>query len=259
MGLTFDWAGVLSGAPGAWLVTGFLTTLWITVAASLLASLLAVVLVGLRAGKSLLPRAMAIAVTEIFRNTPLLVQILFWYFVAFTALPAEWRIFISDDHPWATLPGDVAVISPEFLASAWGLAIFSAVYIAEEIRAGLAAVPGGQREAAISQGFGHWATLAYVLLPQALKNAFQPVVGQYLNLMKLSSLATAIGLAEITYQVRQIESYNAHAFEAFAIGTALYLGLGLVMERLSRLLAPGRTARRRQPEQQQQAGHASRA
>ncbi|NHW17401.1 amino acid ABC transporter permease, partial [Escherichia coli] len=67
------------------------------------------------------------------------------------------------------------------------------------------------------------------LLPQGLANAWQPVVGQYLNLMKLSSLASGIGFAELTYQVRQIESYNAHALEAFTVGTVLYLLTGMLM------------------------------
>jgi polar amino acid transport system permease protein len=69
----------------------------------------------------------------------------------------------------------------------------------------------------------------YILLPQGLANAWQPVVGQYLNLMKLSSLASGIGFAELTYQVRQIESYNAHALEAFTVGTVLYLLTGMLM------------------------------
>jgi polar amino acid transport system permease protein len=60
------------------------------------------------------------------------------------------------------------------------------------------------------------------------------VVGQYLNLMKLTAIACSIGLAELTYQARQVESFNSHAFEAFAAATLLYLGLGLVLERALR-------------------------
>ena len=114
----------------------------------------------------------------------------------------------------------------------------------EEIEAGLRAVPAGQREAALSQGFSDHALFRYVLLPQGLANAWQPVVGQYLNLMKLSSLASGIGFAELTYQVRQIESYNAHALEAFAVGTALYLVLGVVMGMALARLGPGATQHR---------------
>ncbi len=244
-GLTFDWTGVLSGAPLHWLTTGLATTLCVTLTGCLLASAVAVLLLGLRISGRRLGQWPAAAVIELFRNTPLLVQIFFWYFVGLGLLPEGWRNWINGDHPWAVLPGDIGLLTPEFLAATWGLGIFSGVFIAEEIRAGLMAVPHGQREAALSQGFGHWSTLAYVLLPQALANAWQPVVGQYLNLMKLSSLATAIGLAEITYQVRQIESYNSHAVEAFAIGTLIYLAIGMVMGQLLLRCGPRRRAETR--------------
>ena len=229
MGLSFDWGGVLTGEPVHWMVTGILTTAYVTVVASIVASLLAILIFGMRISRTRIGRWPVIAVIELFRNTPLLVQLLFWYFAVFAMLPRNWRVWIGNDHPWAYLPGDIGMMTPEFLAATWGLAIFSAVFIAEEIRAGLLAVPVGQREAALSQGLGPWDILRYVLLPQALRNAWQPVVGQYLNLMKLSSLATAIGLGEITYQVRQIESYNSHALEAFAVGTLLYLMFGLFL------------------------------
>ena len=240
MTFIFDWSGVLTGAPLHWLISGFFTTICVTGAASLLASLLTVILLGLRISESRVAKVLVSTVTELFRNTPLLVQILFWYFVAFGILPQSWRDWINAEHPWATLPGNIPLLSSEFVASTWGLAIFSAVFIAEEIRAGLRAIPKGQHEAARSQGLAHWDILRYVLLPQALSNSFQPVVGQYLNLMKLSSLATAIGLAEITYQVRQVESYNSHALEAFAVGTILYLALGMAIGRLFLLFEPKR-------------------
>jgi len=57
-------------------------------------------------------------------------------------------------------------------------------------------------------------------------------VGQYLNLFKLTSIACSVGLGEITYQTRLIESYNSHAFEALAVGTLAYLAIGFVLERL---------------------------
>ncbi|CCG40235.1 amino acid ABC transporter permease [Magnetospirillum molischianum] len=240
MGFSVDFAGVLSGAPLHWLLTGFLTTIVVTIAASLVASLLAVILLGLRISESRAARVGAAGLIELFRNTPFLVQMMFWYFAAFGLLPTGIRDWINAEHSWATFPGNIPLVSPEFIASTWGLGIFSAVFIAEEIRAGLLALPKGQSEAAQSQGFGHWASLRFILLPQALTNSFQSVVGQYLNLMKLSSLATAIGLAEITYQVRQIESYNSHAIEAFAVGTSLYLLLGLAMGRLMLAFAPKR-------------------
>ncbi len=80
--------------------------------------------------------------------------------------------------------------------------------------------------------------LRYILLPQGVRNAWQPLVGQYLNLMKLSSLASAIGFGELTYYISQIESYNAHALKGFAVGTALYLLLWLAMGAILLRLGP---------------------
>ncbi|WP_454915957.1 amino acid ABC transporter permease [Xanthobacter sediminis] len=237
-GITFDFAGVLTGQPGQWLLSGFLMTLYVTLAGSILASILSVLLLALRVAPARALNAIAIAIIEVFRNTPILVQFLFWYFAAYSFLPRVVRDYVTGDHPWAVLPFNNVVLAPEFLAAAWGLGVFTAAFLAEELRAGLNAVPGGQREAAMSQGFSYGQALRLILLPQALANCWQPLVTQYLNLMKLSSLASAISLAEITYQVRQVESYNAHAFEAFAVGTALYLLIGLVLGQVLGALGP---------------------
>ena len=157
-----DWQGVLAGQPLHWILSGFLTTLWVTLAGIMLASLLALFFMLLRLSGGLLGTS------------------------------------------------------------------FTSAFLIEEVESGLRSVPAGQREAALAQGFSSWRLFRYILLPQGLANAWQPVVGQYLNLMKLSSLASGIGFAELTYQVRQIESYNAHALEAFTVGTVLYLLTGMV-------------------------------
>ncbi|WP_201150516.1 amino acid ABC transporter permease, partial [Klebsiella michiganensis] len=190
-------------------------------------------------------RWLVAAWVSLFRNTPLLVQLLFWYFAAWNLLPLGARDFINDDHSWSILPGNVWWLTPEFLCSMWGLGVFTSAFLIEEIASGLRAVSHGQREAALSQGFTPWQELRHILLPQGLANAWQPIIGQYLNLMKLSSLASGIGFAELTYQVRQIESYNAHALEAFAVGTALYLALGVLMGVALTRLGPGRDQQRR--------------
>ncbi len=241
-----DWAGVLTGQPLQWIISGFLTTLYVSIVGSLLATLLTVLLLALRMSSSRLARGAVAAFVSVFRNTPLLVQLLFWYFAAYGALPQSWRFYIGDNHPWATFPGNIAWLTPEFLCAAWGLALFTAAFLVEEVQAGLNSVPKGQTEAAISQGFSRKTLLLSILLPQALINAWQPITGQYLNLMKLSSLATGIGFSELTYQVSQIESYNAHAFEGFAVGTLLYLALGLILGWLMTAFGPKRPQHRPQ-------------
>ena len=233
-----DWHGVLSGQPLQWIISGFLTTVWVSVAGILLATLLAVLLLALRLGGGRVGRGLVAAWVSLFRNTPLLVQLLFWYFAAWNLLPLAVKDVVNDEHAWSILPGNVWWLTPEFLCSAWGLGVFTSAFLIEEIAAGLQSVPNGQREAALAQGFSTYGLLRHILLPQGLANAWQPVVGQYLNLMKLSSLASGIGFAELTYQVRQIESYNAHALEAFAVGTVLYLLTGMALGMLLSRLGP---------------------
>ncbi|MFV0262292.1 MAG: amino acid ABC transporter permease [Kluyvera sp.] len=247
--IPFDWQGVLSGQPLQWILSGFLTTLWVTIAGMALASVLAALFLLLRLAGGRVGQGITACWVSLFRNTPLLVQLLFWYFAAWNFLPLGLRDFVNDAHDWSILPGNVWWLTPEFLCSAWGLGVFTSAFLIEEVAAGLHSVPNGQREAALAQGFSTAGLLRHVLLPQALANAWQPVVGQYLNLMKLSSLASGIGFAELTYQVRQIESYNAHALEAFAVGTVLYLftgvALGLLLNRLGP--TPVGQAKRRGP------------
>jgi polar amino acid transport system permease protein len=240
MKLHFDWQGVLSGQPLQWILNGYVTTLWVSVIGALLATALAVLLLFLRlSGNALAVRGVALWVS-LFRNTPILVQFLFWYFSAWNLLPRLWRDWVNADHPGALLPGDVSWLTPEFLCSAWGLGAFISAFLVEEISAGLSAVPDGQHEAAVSQGFSAAMALRCILLPQGLVNAWQPITGQYLNLMKLSSLASGIGFAELTYQIRQVDSYNAHALEAFAVGTVLYLVTGVLLGFALGWLGPGR-------------------
>ena len=228
MNQLLDWQGGLTGQPLQWIISGFLTTLWVTVAGILLATVLAVLFLALRLAGGRLGNGLVAAWVSLFRNTPLLVQLLFWYFAAWNLLPLAFRDFINADHRWSILPGDVWWLTPEFICSAWGLGVFTSAFLIEEIESGLRAVTSGQREAALAQGFSTWRLFRLILLPQGLANAWQPIIGQYLNLMKLSSLASGIGFAELTYQVRQIESYNAHALEAFAVGTVLYLLTGII-------------------------------
>jgi len=232
MSIPTDWSGALTGQPMEWLLSGLVATLAITLASSVVATALAVLLVALKLSPLAVLRRATGVVVSLVRNTPLVIQLMVWYFVGFGLLPQRLKLWMTDNHPWLTLPGNVSLFAPEFAASAWGLGLFIGVFLSEEIQAGLNAVAPGQREAAASQGLSNWDTLMAVLLPQALANAFQPVVGQYLNLMKLTSVTCSIGLAEITYQARQIESFNSHAIEAFAAGTLLYLVIGYTLERL---------------------------
>lgn len=146
---------MLAGQPLHWILSGFLTTLWVTLAGIMLASLLALFFMLLRLSGGLLGTSFVSGWVSLFRNTPLLVQLLFWYFAARNGLPQELRDAVNADHSWSILPGDVWWFTPEFLCSAWGLGVFTSAFLIEEVESGLRSVPAGQREAALAQDFPH--------------------------------------------------------------------------------------------------------
>ena len=227
-GYQLDWLAVLTGEPRQWLLSGLVVTLLLSLTASLLATLLAAGLVALSLSPLRGFRWLAAGLVTLFRNTPLLVQLLFWYFGVLPLLPEPWREWLNLDHEWLGLN----LLSAEFLAGVWGLGLFSAAFIAEEWQSGIRTLDRGQFEVSRSQGLSRWQSLRHVILPQALANSWQPLIGQYLNVMKNSTLAMSIAVAELCYQVNQVESFNLHAIEAYAIGAALYLLLGLVLSHL---------------------------
>jgi polar amino acid transport system permease protein len=161
-------------------------------------------------------RWLASAYLEFFRNTPLLVQIFFWYFGSYKILPQV----IND---WLT------TTNFEFAAALIALTIYTSAFIAEDIRSGVLSIPREQMEAARSAGFSYFRGMQYIILPQAIRITVPPLVNQFLNLAKNSSLAMTIGVAELTYQARQVESYTFKGFEAFTAATVVYLALSVVI------------------------------
>jgi len=124
-------------------------------------------------------------------------------------------------------------LSPEFLALAFALSIYTATFIAEAIRSGIEAVGNGQKEAASSMGFSPYQSLKLVVLPQAIRIAIPPIINQYLNLMKNSSLATAVGYPEIV-TVFAGTSLNqvGQAIEIIAMTMLVYLIFSLLVSAL---------------------------
>jgi polar amino acid transport system permease protein len=223
-----DWSAVLSGQPLIWLESGLRLTVNLFVWSSLLATLIAILLLALRLTPSRSLQGLSAAYVTLFRNTPLAVQLLFWYFGGLQLLPQPVHDWLNNAHSL----GGVRFPSTETLVGIWSLGLFTAAFLTEEMRAGVRAVASGQVEAARSQGFSHWQSLRLIVLPQALRHAWQPLIGQYLNLMKNSPLTMSIAVTELLYQTNQIESYNLHAIEAYAVATVIYLTLGLVISLL---------------------------
>lgn len=140
---------------------------------------------------------------ELFRNIPLLVQIFLWYFVLPKVFPAMQQV-----------SGFVLVVL--------SLGFFTSARIAEMLRAGIQAMPRGQRYAAMAVGFTTWQTYRYVLLPIAFRTIWPPLTSESMNLLKNSSVAFAVSIAELTMYAMQVQEETSRGIEVYLAVTGLY-------------------------------------
>ncbi|HBO2141588.1 TPA: amino acid ABC transporter permease [Pseudomonas aeruginosa] len=222
-----------------WLLDGFLLTLGLALLSCLLATLIGAPLAIARLSRRRLLSWPARAYLALFRNTPLLVQLFFWYFGVPALLPEALVSWLNTPHETPLLDWP----SFEFLAGAWGLTLYTSAFIAEEFRAGIASVRPEQRAAGLALGLTQRQVWRVVVLPQALRTALPPLLGQYMNALKNSSLAMAIGLAELSYASRQVETETFKTFQAFGIATLLYIGAIALIEAFGQALQQTRRYR----------------
>ena len=234
MNYEFDWAVLWSGPSGLWLLQGLVTTLKISFLGWSIALCLGVFSGALRTIPVAPLRWLAVCYVEFFRNVPLLV----WMFFAYFALPPLLPLSVRE---WLFEHG------AEFWAGVLALGVYHGARFSEVMRAGIQSIPKLQFEAAASTGLSIVQTYRLVMLPIALRLIIPPATNESLNLLKNSSVALTIGVAELTFQARQIETYTAKAFEALTAGTLIYLVLcvciAAVMARLEKRYAiPGMIA-----------------
>lgn len=155
---------------------------------------------------------------EIVRGTPLLVQIFIFYFFIGTVLGLD-----------------------RFTAGAAALSVFAAAYVAEIIRSGIQSIPPGQMEAARSLGMNYVQAMVYIILPQAFKRTLPPMAGQFINLIKDSSLVSVISITDLTKAGREVVSGTFAPFEVWFTVALLYLvltgSLSWMVKRLEKRLA----------------------
>lgn len=222
-----------------WLLDGFLLTLGLALLSCLLATLIGAPLAIARLSRRRLLSWPARAYLALFRNTPLLVQLFFWYFGVPALLPEALVSWLNTPHETPLLDWP----SFEFLAGAWGLTLYTSAFVAEEFRAGIASVRPERRAAGLALGLTQRQVWRVVVLPQALRTALPPLLGQYMNALKNSSLAMAIGLAELSYASRQVETETFKTFQAFGIATLLYIGAIALIEAFGQALQQTRRYR----------------
>ena len=215
-------------------------------------------LVGLaRLSPNWLLKKLAAAYVETLRNVPLVVQLFFWYAVITETLPAPEGahnpfpgVFLSNrgmafpvlrwDAPFhldvPVLSGfnfsGGAVLSPEFVALFLGLALYTAAFIGEIVRAGILSVERGQVEAAQSLGLSRRQAMRFVIVPQALRVIVPPATSQFLNCTKNSSLAVAIGYPDLVSIANTTINQTGQAIEGIAIIMFVYLTISFAISAL---------------------------
>ncbi|MDX2232739.1 MAG: ABC transporter permease subunit [Leptolyngbyaceae cyanobacterium bins.349] len=220
------------------LLVGLLNSLRVIVTGIVLATLIGITAGIARLSSNWLVRNLALVYVEVLRNTPLLLQLFFWYFAVFFSLPQSDRpmrwIGFSFSKSGITVPGGLQ-FSPEFSALLLGLAIYTATFIAEIVRGGIQSVPKGQWEAARSLGFQPGQLMRLIIFPQALRAIIPPLGNQYLNLAKNSSLAIAVGYPDLYAVASTTFNQTGRAVEIMLLISLTYLSLSLIISLLLNL------------------------
>jgi len=193
--------GLLGWAAGP-LLKGVFMTLKISVV-----SVIAATIIGLFTGLARISsqpalRWLAIGYIELIRGTPLLVQIFIFYFFVGTVLNLS-----------------------RFTAGTAALSVFAGAYVAEIVRSGIQSISLGQMEAARSLGMSYFQAMRYIILPQAFRRILPPLAGQFISLIKDSSLVSVIALTDLAKMAREVITSTFSVFEIWFTVAALYLVL----------------------------------
>jgi len=158
---------------------------------------------------------------EFFRNIPLLVQMFLWYFVVPEFIPPLKSWIVHTD------PANA-----QFVSAVLCLGLFTSARIAEQVRAGIQSLSRGQRMAGMAIGLTQPQVYRFVLLPMAFRIIIPPLTSETMNLIKNSSIALTIGLAELTFRARELGEYTFNFFEAFSAATLIYIVIAMTANRV---------------------------
>jgi polar amino acid transport system permease protein len=230
----YIYPGDILGAYQKWKVGILVKGLWVTLEVSIIAVFLGIVIglfTGLaRISKNPALRWTAITYIELVRGSPLLVQIFIWYFV----LGTMFNTLLAQN--------GMGQLSPLWYGVA-ALAVFAGAYVAEIVRAGIQSIHFGQMEAARSLGMTYPQSMRYIILPQAFRRILPPLAGQFISLIKDSSLLGIIAIRELTKATREVVTSSLQPFELWFVCAILYLvltfSLSMFVQYLERRTAIG--------------------
>ncbi|MDC6170434.1 amino acid ABC transporter permease [Paucibacter sp. XJ19-41] len=197
-----------------WLLSAWGWTLSVAVLALVVALVVGSLMGILRTTPSKALVALGNTWTELFRNIPLLVQVFLWYHV----LPSLFT-------PLREVPSFVLVV--------FALGFFTSARIAEQVKAGIQSLPTGQRYAGLAMGFTLPQTYRYVLLPMAFRIVIPPLTSESMNIVKNSSVAFAVSIAELTMFAMQAQEETSRGIEVYLAVTGLYFVSAFAINRIA--------------------------
>ncbi len=224
------------------LLQGFLTTIRLSIWATIFATLIGAAMGLFRVSRSLFRRLIGGTYVGLIRNLPpLIIIFIFYFFVGDQILPLlgiEEFIRNSSEPTQAVFAVFFAPPSlfTAFLSALITLSLFEGAYITEIVRAGIQSIEKGQWEAAAALGFSRWQQMRYVVLPQAVQRILPPLAGQFISTIKDSAIVSVISIQELTFQAMELMASTYLTFEIWITITIMYLMLtlscSLAVERL---------------------------
>ena len=225
MNYHWNWAIFLTETPSGsttymgWMLSGLEVTLALSLSAWIIALLVGGLMGVLRTVPNRWLSGIATVYVEIFRNTPLLVQLFIWYFVLPELLPTAMGDAIKSLNPFLQ----------QFLAAMVCLALFTGARVCEQVRSGINSLAVGQKAAGLALGLTLPQTYRYVILPMAIRIILPPLTSEFLNIFKNSAVASTIGLLELAAQGRQLVDYTAQPYESFIAVTVMFMVINTVV------------------------------
>ena len=193
---------------------GVVCTISLSALTVLFGFILALVLSACRMGKSRILKVISAAYVELFRATPMVVQVFLIYYVAFNGVKVL---------PGVKLFGFIRF--DRFFPAVVALSLNSGAYLSEIIRSGIQSIDLGQTEAARSLGMTQWQNMKLIILPQAIKNILPAIANEFVTIIKESAICYTIGVQDIMSAVNAVKGATYRTGEALIIATVLYFCL----------------------------------
>lgn len=214
------------------ILEGVVVTIWVSIAATILGLITGVILAVMKISQNPVLRWIAEGYIWFFRGTPVLVQLIFWFNLAFLLPYITLKIpFTNIGMRW-----DTNVLISGSIAALLGLGLNLAAYFAETVRAGIQAVDQGQREAALAGGMTSTQTMRLIVLPQALRIIIPPTGNEFISMLKTTSLIVVVAGNDLMTNASRIYKQNNLIIELLIVASLWYMLMTAIATYLQSLL-----------------------